>query len=138
MSRTPNAGSVCIEGATGPNSHLVNGVFELTEELCDGLPAYKRIGTRNEMWLEYNADLFKWKVRQTASRGTAKGHASCSVVSACLPQDCPEGMWQVWSDSQFDVQTGVSVVCLSPIPRHAEMIMEQIREREEREVRAFS
>ena len=93
-------------------------MFELTEELCDGLPAYRRMGSGSEMWMEFNASLSKWMVRQGVSRGTNKGYAHCSVAGGSrLPQDCTPGTWQVWSNNLFDSQAAVTVVLLSPLPR---------------------
>ncbi len=123
-----------VEGATGSSADLINGIYELTEEMCDGLPTYKRIGSRNEMWMEFNSSLSKWMVRQAASRGSNKAYAYCPTRGTCLPHECPIGTWQIWSNNVFECQSSVVVALISPLPRHIEAFFEEIRSKEQLEV----
>ena len=42
MSRPCVPGSVLVEGATGSRAYGVNGFYEPTEEMYNGLPCYKK------------------------------------------------------------------------------------------------
>ena len=92
MSSPPRSGSVSIENATGQHAHLVNGIYEPTEELSGGLPAYqKKCGRGGDMWLEYSAST--WFIRK--ERGTKSCRAYNEIARPCLPHDCSAGLWHV-------------------------------------------
>ena len=47
------AGSFTIRGATGMRAERVNGTFDLTDEVCNGMPVYKKRGSTDaDTWME--------------------------------------------------------------------------------------
>ena len=126
-----------IEGVTGANAGNVNGIFEPTDEMCDGLPVYRKKGNA-DIWLEFNTSVMDWFVRPTSSRGTSKGWAYVKLESLCLPQDISTGRWHVWTGERFELQAAASIACLSPVPAHIASVIDVIRQAELLEVSVYS
>ena len=124
---------MCIEGATGSNARNINGVFEPTTEMCDGLTVFRKKGN-SDVWLEFNRSVMDWFVRPTSSRGTSKGWAYVKVDSVCLPHESPAGRWQIWLGDKFELQPNVSIACLSPVPESIAQVMETLQQVELAEV----
>lgn len=71
MSAPPLPGSITIAGSTFQRSNFVNGIFELTTEMCNGKPVYKKRGD-GSVWLEVvktAAGTWRWYVKPTSARG---------------------------------------------------------------------
>lgn len=47
MKQAPAKATVCIEGATGPNSMAVNGYYEATTELSGDMAVYVKVDDDN-------------------------------------------------------------------------------------------
>ncbi len=105
-----------MDGATGSNATSINGTFEPTDEVCDGLPAYQKQGN-DSVWLEFNKSLSYWFVRSTANRGTNIGWAYCVVSVPCLPHECPASTWKVYNGKEFETVAGLKTKLLSTPPQ---------------------
>ena len=94
LSRPARTGSVLIEGAIGLSALELNGVYEVTKEVCGGMSVFQK-KTNKDRWLEYFD--YKWYVRLTSTQGGGKSVtlAYNTVVRQCEPQDCAEGTWLV-------------------------------------------
>ena len=99
---------VLIAGATGPKADYINGVYKPTEELCGNATVYVMVGDGSK-WLEFNAALKTWQVKETAHKGTNLSWANCAVPVKCLPEDCPPGMWEVYDGTKFNTQSAVTI-----------------------------
>ena len=125
MSRPPLAGSLLVANASGPHAHKVNGVFEPTTEMCDGLPVFQNKGN-GDLWLQFFR--LEWSVVSTDYRGTSKSYAFISTGAAgmCLPQDCPRGEWQVWMGGEGKQRDpAVTVTVLSDLPNNTLALVEE-------------
>jgi hypothetical protein len=60
--------SVLIRGATGPNSSTINGIFDPTNTLHDGVPVYQKRSDWDK-WMEYNKNVKKWLVKCSQDKG---------------------------------------------------------------------
>lgn len=112
LSRPPRPGSISIDGATGSNATHINGIFEPTDEICDGQPAYQKKGNET-VWLEFYRESNYWFVRSTANRGTNKGWAYCTANGPCLPHTRPASTWKVYNGSQFETIPSFQIQLLS-------------------------
>ena len=56
--RVNEAVPVEIRGATGLHASEINGKYEPTDEICDGMPVYRKQGDP-DVWLEYAAAINK-------------------------------------------------------------------------------
>lgn len=112
MNAPPLPGSVTIAGATVDRSKFVNGNFELTDELCNDKPVYRKKGD-STTWLEAvktNAGTWRWYVKPTSARGPDSsvcfGYGTCETLKD--PHECES--WYVYDDSKFVLETGVTCV----------------------------
>ena len=72
--RPARAGSIIVSGATVDRSKYVNGVFEPTDEVCNGMPVYQKKG-EPDTWLEMvkcKSGGWRWYVKPTKERGADK------------------------------------------------------------------
>ncbi len=106
-----------MANASGPHADSVNGVYELTNQMCGGLPVFQKKGSGG-LWLEFLRTELRWSVVRTAERGTTTSYAFTSTgAGMCLPQDCPSGKWQVWMGSEGkQPDASVTVTLLSEVP----------------------
>ena len=110
MSVAPRTGSLVIDNVTGSNALSVNGVYEPTPELCDGLPVFQKKGN-GDIWLEYFNS--KWRIRVTTNRRTTSQTASVIANRPCLPQDCNIREWQVAEGDIFVSDPRIAVFSLA-------------------------
>ena len=117
MDRAPVDGSIEIYGATGPRSHFVNGIYELTEEICNSQPVYRKKIDKN-IWLECVSSYgnLAWHVKPTGNRGAYNrtSYGFCQKISGNteLPLGCIVGGWEIGTGQGFVVQTEVAVIQL--------------------------
>ena len=106
--------AICIEGATGDTSDLVNGYFELIpNELYNFRPLYRKVDDPDK-WLLMARD-GNWCVCNTESKELNISRCWCSSVDRrVLTPDVVTG-WEVWVNGKFTQQSSVSVVGFSPI-----------------------
>lgn len=99
---------VDIRGAVGPSASSINGVYEVTSELCGGWPVYRKQNDPDK-WLEYIVATNEWYVKPTADRGRAEGWM-------CLSSDPPQrpelsrGTCEVWDGDRWTLQSSVTVL----------------------------
>jgi hypothetical protein len=110
--------SVVIKGSRVDRSKYVNGIFQPTDEVCNGMPVYQKMGDP-ETWLEMvktNAGTWRWYVKPTKERGAEKstcfGYGMSNDV--VLPQDCDGGMWHVHDSSAFVLEPDVTCDLIAP------------------------
>ena len=96
--KTSVASSVRIGGAMGPNVGAINGMYQATAEMSDGMPVYVKVGN-GDLWLEYR--LKTWQVKTTSAKGTDGCMALCVVPAQCLPEECPKGQWKIVVNDKF-------------------------------------
>ena len=112
--RPPKPGSIIIEGATvnRNRSKFVNGTFEPTDEICNGMPVYSKKGDP-ETWLEmveYKSGGWRWYVKPTIERGPCSticfgyGHSNGIV----LPHDCTAAQWSVYDGKEFVIESQIT------------------------------
>ena len=101
---------VRITGATGPKADYINGEYKPTEEMSGNVTVYVMVedGTK---WLEYNASIKQWQVKETEHKGTNLAWATCDVPVKCLPEHCPSGKWRVAASasSPFVLQPAITI-----------------------------
>ena len=83
-----------IEGAMGPSTYLINGLYKPTTEMSGGMPVYAKIGDRDGC-CEYRSTVKRWQVKRMEHKGTDIGLAACVVPAKCFPRHCPVGVWQI-------------------------------------------
>jgi hypothetical protein len=102
---------VRVAGATGTNAATINGVYEPTTEVSNGITVYRKVGD-SDKWLEYGAGgKNEWVVKKTSDKGHARGWASLFVDQLTVPEKCgKEGAsWQVYDGTKFNSQTTVTI-----------------------------
>ena len=106
LDRVPIHGSFSISGATGKNSAQVNGTFEPTDEVQNGLPVYKKKGSDGSLWVEAvkGASGWRWYLKTTANKGLESSvcfaYVNFSLYNAGLPQDVKSG-WFVYCEEGY-------------------------------------
>ena len=103
--------NVRITGATGVKAGLINGVYKPTNEMCNNATVYQKVvGVQGgNIWLEYNAPMREWQVKETEHKGTDLSWADCNVPTKRLPQECPAGKWYVHDGTKFVPQPAMKV-----------------------------
>ena len=106
--------TIRIVGATGNNSHSVNGYFELIpNEFHNFRPLYRKVDDP-DIWL-LMARNDKWYVTNTEDKESNVNRGWCSSVDHhVLTPDMVTG-WKVSVNNKFTQQSSVSVVRFSPI-----------------------
>lgn len=69
--RNSKPASVIIKCSKVDRSKYVNGVFEPTDEVCNGMPVYQKMGDA-DTWLEMVKTVtgsWRWYVKPTRERG---------------------------------------------------------------------
>jgi hypothetical protein len=129
---TINAGSFFIEGATGTRAARVNGVFDLTDEICNGMPVYRKRNDR-DTWMEMvkcNAGGWRWYIKPTKEKGPDSSicFGYCSSDDVILPHLAAADQWCVYMGSKFEkkpLRVGLSTN--AEIPGH---ILEMVKKRQ--------
>ena len=126
-------GSICISNVTGPHAIKVNGVYELTDEVCSGLPVFQK-KTESDIWVEYSES--RWRVLSTPYRGTTSCYVNFASGRPCLPQDCV-GEWRVDMSNGFEFVSAVTVTLLSALPSHLQTAIEEAQLLYDNEVSSY-
>jgi hypothetical protein len=112
LQRPPILGSFRIRGATGPRAYLVNGVYEPTNDTCNGQPVY-RCKDSPDYWLEYTTfnARNKWYVKSTQYRGatSSTSYAYCEMQGGSALSYSRARSWTVSTGGGFEAQP--AVVC---------------------------
>jgi len=98
---------VRVDGASGDNASVVNGVFALEEELYNGRALYRKVGDPH-WWLRFTPSSL-WTISDTASKDANNndGVAFSSSRGLSLPTD--SSVWQVKVDGKWVKQAAVRV-----------------------------
>ena len=99
---------VDIRGAQGPSASSINGVYEVTAELCGGWPVYRKQNDPDK-WLEYIVATNEWYVKPTADRGRAEGWMCLSSDPPARPE-LSRGTCEVWDGDRWTLQSSVTVL----------------------------
>lgn len=91
----------------------MNGIFEPTDETCNGLPVYQRKGDP-DTWMEMvrtNIGTWRWYIKPTKEKGPESsicfGYGSSTDI--VFPQDCECGGWLCYDDTKFENEK--SIIC---------------------------
>ena len=101
-------------------SKYVNGIFEPTDEVCNGMPVYRRKGDL-DTWLEMvktSSGNWRWYIKPTSEKGPNSSVCFGYGVSTTVvfPQDCEAERWFCYDDVQFVNETTITcVLCDSSI-----------------------
>ena len=100
------AGLVLIEGATGSNSGIINGSFEVAERPDNEPPIYRRADGRDG-WLFVGSD-GKWEVGPMKDKDARKTWSTCCAHSVeqaqeRLPNEVGAG-WKVYDNGKWTEQ----------------------------------
>ena len=104
------ASAIDIRGAKGPNAVTINGVYEPTEEVCNGWTVYRKRNDSNK-WLEFFDASSKWYIKATTDKGRARGWMRLTSTPATRPEMC-KSTCEVWDGSKWTSQPSVSIVTL--------------------------
>jgi hypothetical protein len=133
LRRDCKPGAVEIKGAIVDRSKFVNGIFEPTDETCNGMPVYRKKGDP-DTWLEMvktASGTWRWYVKPTKERGPDKsicfGYGTSDDV--VLPQNCKKECWYVYDNTAFvkEVQVTCELVQGSSLPQHLQDMAEEGR-----------
>jgi hypothetical protein len=114
LNRTAMPGSFTISGATGKSENSVNGTFEPTEEIQNGLPVYKMKGN-DGLWVEAvkGASGWRWYLKPVKNKGPDSSicfaYIDFTPTTLALPQYV-DGVWTVSCTEGFVKQTTISTV----------------------------
>ena len=131
MNQPPEPGSIVIQGATGINADIVNGIYELTTEVSDGLPVLQKKDNHG-IRLEYFE--YRWWILLRSTFGHAgrrEGSIQYAYIDAgypCLPQSCEVGMWRPdmgVGGGGWIIVPSLTVTLLSPLPSDVQDIVQQ-------------
>ena len=104
MAQLNAVAKVKISGATGPNAHLINGVFVLTSgTVANVAPVYQKEGN-DHIWLALGTNE-KWWVTSTEGRGTNREF--CYSDEKGLANPCEASSWKVDNGNDWEIQEGV-------------------------------
>lgn len=99
---------VDIRGATGPSASSINGIYEVTNELCGGWPVYRKKGDADK-WLEFIVATSEWYVKPTADRGRPEGWMCIPADPPNRPELCTH-VCDVWDGERWVIQDTVTVL----------------------------
>jgi hypothetical protein len=70
----------------GFNATTVNGIYEPTTEVSNGICIYRKAGDLNK-WLEYGGGgKAEWVIKKTAGKGHGRGWAALHIDSLMVPE----------------------------------------------------
>jgi hypothetical protein len=101
---------VSISGAEGPYSMMINGVFLLTAESCNGKPKYRMEGNLDKC-LVYSSSAI-WSVSNAVGNEANGGFLNCFSENSSIAHPTLVKAWVVWTGSEFHLQPGVSATAL--------------------------
>ena len=115
---------VLIKGATGPNSGIINGAFEVAERPDNEPPIYRRVDGR-DAWLYVDKD-GEWAVGGKEDKDARKTSSNCWAHSVEAKGRLPHELgaaWQVvvsgeWTEQQLrvmhrkEVEVAIAEVCV--------------------------
>lgn len=103
----PRPSRVHILDATGPRAALLNGLYDVADEVCDHMPVYKKRMLEGsaleatEIWIEYSASVKSWQLKRTADRGSPKAYATLTCVAPQFVDDnAIDASWTVFDTIQ--------------------------------------
>ena len=146
LRRESIAGSVEIKGARGSRCNFVNGTFEPTDEISNGVPTYRKKG-EPDTWLEMvkckenKKQSWRWYVKPTTGKGPSSSVSFGYGVSdtIVLPQDCKKTKWHCYDDNNFVIESEITCDLVAPhsVPEHIQALVEEskkalLQEEEER------
>lgn len=86
----------------------INGIYEPTDEICNGWPVYRKRGDQNK-WLEFFVQSNKWYIKATSDKGRARGWMRLSADPPTRPELC-KSICEVWDGNKWTSQPSVSII----------------------------
>jgi hypothetical protein len=104
-------GKFTISGATGGCSGRINGTFEISEEMQNGLPIYSKVGD-DETFIEL-----------------CFGYYQCKDEDMLLPSQTDNSAWFIFADQVFATQSTVVITPSDtlPLPTNISQLLAQAR-----------
>ena len=106
----PGVSSIDIRGARGTHALSINGIYEPTEEICNGWVVYRKKGDPNK-WMEFFLSANNWYIKTTSDKGKPRGWLRLH----CEPPTFPElskATCEVWDGSKWTTQSSISIMTL--------------------------
>lgn len=128
-------GKFTISGTTGKYADRVNGTYEISEEMQNGLPVYSKVGDSDTfVELVHGAPGWRWYIKNAANRGPNSsicfGYYQCDEDDMKLPSQCFDNkQWHMYSGSKFTPQDTVKITPSStlPLPQNIAQLLSQAR-----------
>ena len=89
---------VHLKGATGSNSHKIDGLYMPTAEFFGNASVYRKEGD-DDVWITYHRPKGKWYVSSTNGKGIGNGYAALTVYPPRPLEDCSIDCWKMYDDS---------------------------------------
>lgn len=101
---------VLVASASGKNADLVNGCYRPTDEKIGSRTAFQK-ESNPDIWFCYDTKHQSWRVQRAARKGSERGWLCSSKTEAAAPAAVPnsEGVWKMWTGSDWDQMMPVSV-----------------------------
>ena len=127
-------GKFTISGATGGCSGRINGTFEISEEMQNGLPIYSKVGD-DDTFIElcHGVSGWRWYVKQAKDKGPSIsvcfGYYQCKDEDMLLPSQTDNLAWFIYADKVFVTQSTVVITPSDtlPLPTNISQLLSQAR-----------
>jgi hypothetical protein len=111
-------GSFTISGASGECAGRINGAYEISDEMQNGLPVYSKQGD-DDTFIELVKGVsgWRWYLKKKSDKGP--NNSICFAYCQCLdddvklPSQTDHSDWHIYANKEFVVQT---TVCISSAP----------------------
>ena len=114
---------VHVQGASGLNAALINGLYEPTTEFVNYVSVYRKVGDADK-WIEYVDG--QWLILDTEFRGKSLGWASARVYPAVALEECPMDCWEVGVDNNNWIAQPSFSVSVSSLEAFEEFQLTQV------------
>ncbi len=109
--------ALSVTGATDKWAEIVNGMYDPTEEVVDGVTAYRKRGDA-DMWLQYSKASKDWSFQNLPNRGTGNAYAFVVCDPLRLPDQCEGLVWRIARGSSHVACPSLTVTVSECSTRH--------------------
>ena len=127
-------GSFSIAGATGNCAARINGTYEISDEMQNGLPVYCKVGDSDTfIELVHGAVGWRWYLKPAKEKGPNNSvcfaYAQCKDEDMKLPSETIGSEWRVHANGEFASQSTVVITPTSnlPLPANIAQLLHQAR-----------
>lgn len=127
-------GTFTISGATGSHAARINGTFEISDAMQNGVPVYAKVGDP-DTFIELCGGSFGWRwyIKEAKNRGNANGqsfaYAQCLDEDLKLPSESDQSMWFICANNAYTQQSTLAITPSSdfPLPANIMQLLTQAR-----------